>query len=54
MSFKTTQFEELKRFCLGQGATVKVLEPAELVEAVREEAAKIVRIYLAVDGEELS
>lgn len=54
VSFKTTQFEELKRFCLGQGATVKVLEPVELVEAVREEAAKIARMYLAVDGEGLS
>lgn len=43
--FSTTQFEELKRFVLGQGSTVKVLEPAELVEAVRKEIEKISSAY---------
>lgn len=35
VSFKTTQFEEMKRFALGQGTTVRVLEPEELVCSVR-------------------
>ena len=45
VSFKTTQFEEIKRFVLGQGATVQVLEPPELVHAVREEIIKMQKIY---------
>lgn len=45
VSFSTTQFEEIMRFCLGQGATVKVLEPPELVQAVRKEAAKVAGMY---------
>lgn len=45
VSFETTQFEEIKRFCLGQGATVKVLAPDDLVEAVQKEAAKVAQLY---------
>ena len=45
VSFKTTQFEEIKRFVLGQGASVRVLEPAELAQSVREEIAKMVKLY---------
>lgn len=39
--FKTNQVEEIKRFCLGQGATVRVLEPPELLQAVQKEIEKI-------------
>lgn len=45
VSFKTTQFEEVKRFCLGQGATVKVLAPSELKTAVLDEAKRISELY---------
>lgn len=45
VSFSTTQTEEIKRFVLGQGSTVKVLEPPELVEEVREEIKKMQKIY---------
>ena len=45
VSFKTTQFEEIKRFVLGQGATVRVLEPPELAHAVREEIERMREMY---------
>ncbi len=45
VSFRTTQFEEMKRFVLGQGATVRVLEPVELVEAVKREIEKMQAMY---------
>lgn len=45
VSFKTTQFEEMKRFVLGQGATVRLLEPQELVDAVKSEIAKMRAMY---------
>ena len=45
VSFKTTQFEEIKRFVLGQGATVRVLEPPELVQAVQEEIEEMRSLY---------
>ena len=45
VSFKTTQFEEIKRFVLGQGATVRVLEPAELVQAVQKEIEEMRSLY---------
>ena len=45
VSFKTTQFEEIKRFVLGQGATVRVLEPPELVQAVQKEIEEMRSIY---------
>ena len=45
VSFKTTQFEEIKRFVLGQGATVRVLEPPELVQAVQKEIEEMRSLY---------
>ena len=45
VSFKTTQFEEIKRFVLGQGATVQVLEPLELVQAVQKEIEEMRSLY---------
>ena len=45
VSFPTTQTEEIKRFVLGQGSTVKVLEPLNLVEEVREEIKKMREMY---------
>ena len=45
VSFKTTQFEEIKRFVLGQGASVRVLEPPELAHAVREEIERMREMY---------
>ena len=42
---KTTQFEEIKRFVLGQGATVRVLEPPELVQAVQKEIEEMRSLY---------
>lgn len=45
ISFSTTQIEEIKRFVLGQGATVKVLEPEKLVDEVREEIKKMREMY---------
>ena len=43
--FETTQFEEIKRFVLGQGRAVRVLEPEDLIDAVREEAAQLCEMY---------
>ena len=45
LKFKTTQKKELLRFILGQGHTVKVLEPEELVEEVKVELKKTRNIY---------
>ena len=45
VSFKTTQFEEIKRFVLGQGATVRVLEPPELLQAVQKEIEEMRKLY---------
>lgn len=45
VSFETTQFEEMKRFVLGQGATVRVLEPPELVQAVQKEIEEMRKLY---------
>ena len=45
VSFKTTQFEEIKRFVLGQGATVRVLEPPELLQAVQKEIEEMRSLY---------
>ena len=45
VSFKTTQFEEIKRFVLGQGSTVQVLEPPELVQAVQKEIEEMRSLY---------
>lgn len=45
VSFETTQMKELLRFVLGQGHTVKVLEPESLREAVRQELAQMRELY---------
>ena len=37
----------MKRFVLGQGATVRVLEPTELAQAVQEEIAEMGKLYKA-------
>ena len=45
ISFETTQLPEVKRWVLGQGKTVKVLNPPELIEQVREEVAAVLGMY---------
>ena len=45
LKFKTTQKKELLRFILGQGHTVKVLGPMELVEEVKEELKRTEKMY---------
>jgi predicted DNA-binding transcriptional regulator YafY len=45
VSFSTTQLPEVLRWVLGQGHTVKVLKPPALVEMVKSEAKKILKIY---------
>ena len=45
VSFETTQLPEVKRLVLGQGKTVKVLEPPELIEQIREEVDAIKKLY---------
>lgn len=45
VKFTTTQMPEVMRWILGQGHTVKVLGPPELVEMVKEEATKIGGMY---------
>ena len=41
VSFETTQLPEVKRWVLGQGKTVKVLGPDELIAQVKEEVAVV-------------
>ena len=45
VSFETTQLPEVKRWVLGQGKTVKVLGPDELIEQVKEEVAVVLGMY---------
>ena len=45
LKFKTTQKKELLRFILGQGHTVKVLGPEELVKEVKEELQRTEMMY---------
>lgn len=45
VSFETTQLPKVKRMGLGQGRTVKVLEPEELVEQIREDVEVIKKMY---------
>ena len=45
VKFKTTQKQELLRWILGQGHTVKVLAPPELVEDVKEELERMREMY---------
>ena len=45
VSFETTQLPEIRRWVLGQGSTVKVLTPQELIEDVKNELKKTMKIY---------
>ncbi|GHV45867.1 WYL domain-containing protein [Spirochaetia bacterium] len=45
VKFTTTQMPEVLRWVLGQGHTVKVLGPGELVDMVRDEAGKVRGMY---------
>lgn len=45
VSFETTQLPEIKRWVLGQGSTVKVLNPKELIYQIKEEINKMNNIY---------
>ena len=45
VSFETTQLPEVKRWVLGQGKTVKVLGPDELITQVKEEVAVVLGMY---------
>ncbi|MGN0739175.1 MAG: helix-turn-helix transcriptional regulator [Treponema sp.] len=45
LKFKTTQKKELLRFILGQGHTVQVLSPQELIEEVKEELKNALKKY---------
>lgn len=45
VSFETTQLPEVKRWVLGQGKTVKVLGPDELIAQVKEEVVAVLGMY---------
>ena len=45
VSFETTQLPEIRRWVLGQGSTVKVLAPPELIVDVKNELKKTMKIY---------
>jgi predicted DNA-binding transcriptional regulator YafY len=45
VKFTTTQMPEVLRWVLGQGHTVKVLNPPELVKMVKDEVRNIQEIY---------
>ena len=45
VSFKTSQLPEIKRWVLGQGATVEVLEPLELKNDILKEVNGILSLY---------
>jgi predicted DNA-binding transcriptional regulator YafY len=45
--FTTTQIPEVLRWVLGQGHTVQVLNPPELIEMVKTETEKVRGIYAA-------
>lgn len=49
VSFETTQLPEVKRLVLGQGKTVRVLEPQELIDQIREEVDAIKNLYNSFD-----
>jgi len=46
VQFTTTQIPEVLRWVLGQGHTVKALNPPELVEMVKDEAVKVREMYV--------
>ena len=45
VSFETTQLPEIKRWVLGQGKTVKVLNPPELIEQIKNEIKEVAKFY---------
>lgn len=45
VKFKTTQLPEIKRWVLGQGKTVKVINPSELIEEIKTEIAEMQKMY---------
>lgn len=45
VAFETTQLPEVQRWELGQGHTAEVLEPPELIEAVRKELEAMATMY---------
>src|SRR5574344_1022176 len=45
VSFTTTQLPEVKRWVLGQGSTVKVIAPQELIDEVKKETAAVALMY---------
>lgn len=45
VTFQTNQRAEIKRFILGQGATVKVLEPSDLIDEIKQEIHIMQKVY---------
>lgn len=45
VAFETTQLPEVQRWVLGQGHTVQVLEPQELIDAVKSELSQMGKMY---------
>lgn len=45
VKFSTTQIPEIKRWILGQGKTVKVLNPPELIEEIKSEIEEMRKMY---------
>lgn len=45
VTFETTQLPEVKRWVLGQGRTVKVLEPPELIEEILTDVKDVLGMY---------
>ncbi|MBR4320929.1 WYL domain-containing protein [Treponema sp.] len=45
VAFETTQLPEVQRWVLGQGHTVQVLEPQELIDAVKAELSQMGKMY---------
>lgn len=45
VTFETTQMQEVKRWVLGQGTTVTVLEPPELIQEIKEDIQKLGKLY---------
>jgi predicted DNA-binding transcriptional regulator YafY len=45
VQFTTTQIEEVKRWVMGQGATVRVVSPPELITRIKDEISKMKKMY---------
>lgn len=45
ISFETTQLPEVKRWVLGQGSTVRVLNPPELINQILYEVEEVISLY---------